>query len=180
MLKRTCGLIMALAAALPAPAAAGKPSARDAIKAAKAWRTAVKADPEPAALDRAVALTGTPFLYVARGPDSPDDPPDACAAKAADKLGELDGIRALLDCVMHGNFIDDGAYGEPTWKVVSPSNLPARLRKPARPFAALARTHTLVLEALFIPAPATEWALYAIGRDASGALRVDAVLRAAE
>ena len=100
--------------------------------------------------------------------------------KAADKLGEPEAIRALLDCVMHNNFIDDEAYGAPTWKVVSPSSMPARLRKAARKLAALTRTHTLVLETLFIPAPATEWALYAVGHDAKGALRVDAVIRDGE
>jgi hypothetical protein len=180
MLKPICGLVAALVIALSTPAAADKPSSKEAIKAAKAWRAAVKAEPAPAALNRALALTGAPFSYTPRGRDSPDDAPDACAAKAADKLGEPDAIRALLDCVMHNNFIDDEAYGAPTWKVVSLSSMPARLRKQAKKLAALTKTHALVLESLFIPAPATEWALYAVGRDASGALRIDAVIRDGE
>ena len=180
MPKRICDLAAVLVVAFAVPAAADKPSSKDALKAAKAWRAAVKAEPASAAVDRAVALTGAPFSYTPRGRDSPDDPPDACAAKAGDKLSEPDAIRALLDCVMHHDFIDDEAYGAPTWKVVSRSSMPARLRKQARKLAALTKTHTLVLETLFIPAPATEWALYAVGHDAKGALRIDAVIRDGE
>jgi hypothetical protein len=102
---------------------------------------------------------------------------DECAAMAPGPLAEAAPIRTLLDCVL-GGFFDDGSYGEPTWKVVSPAKVPKELRSYRKQLAELGKHHVLVLEALFIPSPATEWALYAVAKAPDGTLRVDAVLRA--
>jgi hypothetical protein len=167
-------------AAVAAPAHAGKPSSRAAIAAAKGGRTAMNAENAPAAVDAAVAQTGTPFWYGPRPPISDGDAADACTSLAPGPLADAAAIRALLACVLeHGGLIDDLAYGEPRFQVVSAAKVPAPLRAGnKKALAAAARDHVLVLETVSIPAPATEWALYVVAPTADGQARVDGVLRA--
>jgi hypothetical protein len=177
--RRAAALVVpAIVAALAASAYAGKPSAKDAVKAAKAWRTAANAEKSPAAIDATIALTGSPFWFVPQpNPDAkPADAktPDPCSPGPVSDPAQL---RAVLDC-FQGSFIDDLAYGERamTWKAIAVAQLPKPMRAQRKELAALAKTHVLVLETVSIPAPALGFALYAVGRGPDGTLRIDAAL----
>jgi hypothetical protein len=167
--------------AVAAPAHAGKPAARDAINAAKAWRTLMNTEGSPSAIAAALAQTGAPFWYLPRPAVSKTDATDPCAGGITGARGTPAAIRAVIACIFdHAGLIDDAAYGSQavTWKIVAPSSVPAPMRAQQSPLAKLAKDHVLVLETLFIPAPATEWVLYVVGRGADGRPRVDGVLRA--
>jgi hypothetical protein len=174
-------LAVALFVAIAAPAHAGKISPHDAIKVAKTWRTLMNAEKSASAVDAALAQTGSPFWYVPRPPVSDTDAIDKCAAPDAGALADAAAVRAVIACVFdHAGLIDDAAYGPQaaTWKAVTASAVPKPMRAQSKQLAKLAKDHALVLETLSIPAPATEWVLYVVGRSADGRLRVDGVLRA--
>jgi hypothetical protein len=166
----------ALAKRMPVPAT---PSV-DEVKAFVQPLTPLPTDPVAAAAkDAAVAKLGAPFTYDGFTYIGVDAAANKKCKKTWSKAGTVKApkLAAFFDCMINANYLAP-MEGEADWAAADLAKLPAPFKKHKAKLAKLAADHTLVVSHFLEEAEGKfdNWNLYAVRKDAEGALKLDLLL----